>query len=84
MRVGATPLTYHYATYFDTTTYPRCGITGQLEVGVRFQQFSLSAYMEAMTWGESAEVPMPYWPGHYSYQPASRMLTIGGQISYAF
>ena len=77
VRVGATPLTYQYATYFDTTAWPRCGITGQLEAGVRYQRFSLSAFVEVMTWGASAVVQDAY--GDYSFQPDSRMLTLGGQ-----
>jgi len=77
VRIGATPLTYQHATYFDTTLYPRCGIDVQMELGVRFEQFSVSAYLEEMTWGESAVV-------RDSLQPASRMLTIGGKLGYSF
>ncbi len=81
-RIGMTALTYQYATYFDTAVYPRCGVTGQLELGVRFQKFSLSAFFEAMTWAESAAVTDAF--GNASYQPESRMLTIGGKLSYTF
>jgi hypothetical protein len=77
IRVGVTPLTYQHATYFDTTVYPRCGLTGQMQLGVRYQKFSLSAFAEVMTWGASAIVD-------YSYQPESRMLTVGGQLGYTF
>lgn len=77
VRVGATPLTYQHATFFDTTVFPRCGITGRMELGVRFQKFAMSAVVEGMSWGQSADV-------EGSFQPASRMLTVGGQISYAF
>ena len=76
-RIGATPLTYQHATYFDTTVYPRCGITGQLQAGVRYKGFSLSAYAEVMTWAASAIV-------EDSYQPDSRMITVGGQLGYMF
>jgi hypothetical protein len=82
LRVGATPLNYQHATYFDATVYPRCGLTAQSELGVRFQKFSLSAFMEVMTWGQSAEVMGPY--GDYVLQPASQMLTVGGKLSYTF
>jgi hypothetical protein len=81
-RIGITPLTYQYATYFDSTAWPRCGLTGRIELGVRFQRFSLSAVAEAMTWSESAVVQDAYGDG--SLQPASRMLTIGAQIGYTF
>jgi hypothetical protein len=76
-RIGFTPLTYQYATYFDTTAYPRCGLTGQAELGVRFRKFSLAAYLELMTWGASAM-------GRDSYQPASEMFTFGGKLGYTF
>ncbi len=82
MRFGVTPLTYQYATYFDTVVYPRCGLTGQMELGVRFQKFSLSACVEAMTWGKSNLATDAY--GNVSFQPDSRMLTIGGKLAYTF
>jgi hypothetical protein len=84
VRVGVTPLTVQYATLTDpdylragSVVYPRCGVTGQMELGVRFQKFSASAFLEAFTWGESAVVGD-------SYQPASRMLTLGGKLGYTF
>ena len=77
VRFGITPLTHQYATYFDTALYPRCGLTGQSELGVRYRQFAAGAFLEAFTWGESAIV-------RDSFQPASRMLTIGGKLSYTF
>ena len=81
-RIGFTPVTYQYATYFDSVAYPKCGLTGRIEAGVRFQKFSLSACAEAMTWAQSDAVTDPY--GDISFQPASRMITIGGQLSYTF
>ena len=83
VRFGVTPLTYQYATYFDTTAWPRCGITGQLEAGVRYQRFSLSAFVEVMTWGASAAVEDAYGDPP-TFQPDSRMLTLGGKLSYTF
>ncbi len=76
-RVGATPLTYQYATYFETVVYPKCGVTGQAELGVRCKNYSISAFLEGMTWGKSAMV-------RDTYQPESRMLTIGGKVAYTF
>jgi len=83
-RIGATPFTYQYSDYFDpdtqlngTVLYPRCGITGQAELGVRFQRFSLSACFECMTWGESAVV-------RDSSQPNSTMVTVGAKLGYTF
>jgi len=87
VRFGLTPLTYQDAsgsvglyvnTGFDPAPlYPKCGVTGKMELGVRFQRFCASAYLEAMTWGESAVV-------RDSFQPESRMLTLGGQLGYTF
>jgi hypothetical protein len=76
-RVGFTPLTYQYASYYDTALYPKCGVTVKGEFGIRFQRFAASAYAEVMTWGESAVV-------RDSFQPNSRMVTIGGQVGYTF
>jgi hypothetical protein len=76
-RFGITPLTHQYATYFDTVVYPRCGVTGRAELGVYFQRLWASAVVEVMTWSESADV-------EGTFQPASRMLTIGGQLGYTF
>lgn len=76
-RFGLTPLTYQYASGFDTALYPKCGVTGKLELGVRVMHFSAELYLEAFTWGESAVV-------RDSFQPDSRMLTVGGQLGYTF
>ena len=77
VRFGVTPLTYQHATYFETTVYPKCGVTGRAELGVHYQRLSFSAVVEAMTWSESADV-------RGTFQPASRMLTVGGQLGYTF
>lgn len=77
MRVGMTPLTYQYVSYFDIALYPRCGVTAQAEAGVRFQKFSISACFEYMAWGQSGVV-------RDSYQPQSEMFTIGGKVGYTF
>jgi hypothetical protein len=76
-RFGLTPLTYQHVSYYDVALYPRCGVTAQAELGVRFQKVSVSAYLEAMTWGESAVV-------RDCLQPESRMFTVGGKLSYTF
>jgi hypothetical protein len=81
-RIGVTPLTYQHATYFDTVVWPRCGVTGQLELGLRYSKCSLSAFAEVMTWGAS-EVVTDAWGG-YSFQPESRMVTVGGKFAYTF
>lgn len=84
VRFGLTPLTFQSINFpvtddycVNTSLYPRCGVTGKMELGVRFQRLAVSAYLEGFTWGESAE-------SRGSLQPASRMLTIGGQLGYTF
>jgi hypothetical protein len=83
-RFGLTPLTFQSINFpvpdyycVNTTLYPKCGVTGKMELGVRFQRLAVSAYLEGFTWGESAVA-------RGSLQPASRMLTIGGQLGYTF
>ncbi len=77
VRFGVTPLTFQHATYFDTTVYPKLGVTGQARLGVSYHRFTADAYLEAFTWGESAVV-------RDSFQPNSRMLTVGGELGYSF
>jgi hypothetical protein len=60
-----------------SVVYPRIGVTGQAQLGVACRHFSLSAFTEVMTWGESAMV-------RGSLQPASVMFTVGGMVSYTF
>jgi hypothetical protein len=80
-RFGITPLTYENSG--GVNLYPRCGATGQAQAGVRFQKFSVAAYIECMTWAQSNTVT--YYSSGYSYlQPASTMFTFGGQIAYTF
>jgi hypothetical protein len=76
-RFGLTPLTYQSASCSDTALYPRCGVTSKAELGVRVMRFSASAYLETFTWAESAVESD-------TFQPASRMLTVGGQLGYTF
>jgi hypothetical protein len=83
-RVGLTAFTYQYADIADpyygtggSVLYPRLGVTSQAELGVACRRFSLSAYTEVMTWGESAVV-------RDSLQPASLMLTVGARVGYTF
>ena len=51
VRFGLTPLTYQAASCSDNALYPRCGVTGKAELGVRFQRFWASGYIEVMTLG---------------------------------
>ena len=76
-RVGVTPLTYESIAYYGLAMYPRCGVTAQAELGIRFQKFLMAATVETMTWNES-----PVVDG--SFQPNSSLLTVGGKIAYTF
>jgi hypothetical protein len=53
-----------------------------LELGARFHRVSLSAVAEIFTWQASAATQDGY--GDISWQPDSRMVTIGGQLGYTF
>jgi hypothetical protein len=76
-RVGMTALTYERVSDVDAVLYPRLGVVGQAELGVRSGHFSLSAYMESMTWGESKIV-------RDICQPNSSLFTLGLQGVLAF
>jgi hypothetical protein len=76
-RVGMTAFTYDHAAILDEPLWPKCGIMGSVELGLRGPHFSASAYFEAMTWRESAEADD-------AFQPNSQMYTIGGKIAYTF
>lgn len=76
-RIGCTPINYQYATWFDVPVYPRIGITGQAEAGVRGDWLFLAAFFEAMTWSQSNVA-------QDSFQPDSRMLTVGVKAGVSF
>ena len=85
-RFGLTPLTFQHLSFpFPAPTrmpiapialYPKCGVTGKAELGVRFQRLTVSAYLEGFTWAHRR--------GARPSQPESRMLTVGGQLGYTF
>lgn len=76
-RIGATAFTYSYASIADEPVWPRCGITSQVEVGLRGKHFFLSGECEVMTWSESSVV-------EGLYQPNSQMVTVGGRCGLHF
>ncbi len=69
-RLGATPLTYEHATWGDAVLYPRCGMTGQLEAGLRGQHLFCAAVSEVLTWRQSP-------PARGVLQPDSMLFTVG-------
>ena len=76
-RVGLTAVTYEQVTLNDAVLYPKPGVTGQIEVGLRGRRLALSAFCESMNWGESAVV-------RDTLQPESRLLLLGGRLAYRF
>lgn len=69
-RIGCTALTYEHATFFDAVLYPKTGITGQLEAGLRGRHFFCSAISEVLTWRQSAVA-------RGALQPESTLFTVG-------
>ena len=61
----------------DAVLYPRLGAVGQAELGLRSGHFSLSGYLETMTWGRSKIA-------RDILQPDSTLLTVGLQAAMAF
>lgn len=76
-RIGCTPLTYQRVEDFATTLYPQCGLTGQLEAGIRGRRFFLSVLYEGISWTHSDVV-------RESLQPASQLTTFGIKAGYSF
>jgi len=69
-RIGLTAITLERVSLDDLALYPGVGLLGQLEAGVRGRRFYLSAFFEAMSWGESDDV-------RGCFQPQSEMYTVG-------
>ena len=76
-RIGSTVLTYEHVTWNNVTLYPKLGITGQLELGLRGRHVFLASSFEGMTWGESNV-------RRDSLQPISRMVTVGLHAGLSF
>jgi hypothetical protein len=76
-RIGCTAVTYQRVSYFDVTLYPKAGLTGQLEAGLRSRRLLLAAFFEAFAWSQSEIV-------RDTLQPNSRMYTIGLKTGFSF
>jgi hypothetical protein len=70
-RVGFTAVTYEHATWGDVSLYPKPGMIGQAELGVRGKRWFLAGSLEVMTWAESNA------GRDDAYQPASQLFTAG-------
>ena len=55
-RLGSTAFTYEHETWGDAVLHPQFGLTGQLEAGVRGENFFCAAVSEFFTWRQS---PVP-------------------------
>ncbi|MEN6459293.1 MAG: hypothetical protein ABFC63_10210 [Thermoguttaceae bacterium] len=74
-RLGCTAMTYQMASLDDAAPlFPRVNISSQVECGLRYGHFSMSACFESMTWQHSAEARG--W-----IQPDSRMTTVGLKLA---
>ncbi|MGA2068551.1 MAG: hypothetical protein ABSG86_26500 [Thermoguttaceae bacterium] len=83
--IGVTPFAYNKASDVDSPIYPRTGLAGQVELGLRAGRLSVAGYFEGLTWGHSKTVMMGSEYGVVDVmQPDSRMYTVGGKIAYAF
>jgi hypothetical protein len=69
-RIGCTAVTYEHATFFDAVLYPKTGLTGQLEAGLRGQHFFCSAISEVFSWRQSSIA-------RGALQPESTLFTVG-------
>jgi hypothetical protein len=76
-RIGATVFTYDRAVICDEPLWPRCGVTSQLEIGLRGKHFFLSGECEVMSFSASP-VAQDF------YQPSSQMVTVGGRLGFHF
>lgn len=76
-RIGATAITFEHAADMVEALWPRCGLTTEVELGLRGERFFLSATCEAMTWSHSSVV-------EDAFQPNSEFVTIGGKLGFRF
>jgi hypothetical protein len=76
-RIGLTAITYQRVSYFDVTLYPKLGMTGQLEAGLRGRRLFAALFLESFTWSQSSTV-------QDTLQPASLLFTAGLKTGFTF
>ena len=81
-RIGCTAMTYQYATWGGVALYPKAGLTGQLECGLRGRSVFVSVFTEVFSWGHS-DVVENYLQEDF-FQPDSRQFTIGLKTGFCF
>jgi hypothetical protein len=76
-RIGVTAITLERATLNDVALYPKPGVIGQLEAGIRGEHLFVGAFFEGFSWQQSAVVRG--W-----LQPNSKMYTVGLKTGFYF
>ena len=76
-RMGATALTYQFASINQRPLWPRVGLFANAEMGLRGPRFFIAARAEVMSLAQSSVVQDPY-------QPNSLMVTAGGRLGFMF
>jgi hypothetical protein len=76
-RIGMTAVTYDFASIGERPLWPRPGVMGNLEVGMRGQRYFAAARAEVMSWEQSSTV-------QDAFQPHSIMYTVGGRLGVMF
>ncbi len=76
-RVGATVLTYDFASIGDRPLWPTPSVMANAEIGIRGSRFYAAVRAEVMRWEDSPIV-------QDAYQPRSTMYTVGGRLGVMF
>jgi len=76
-RIGATALTYQFASINDRPLWPKPGVLANAELGLRGSRFFVATRVEVMSWAQSSVV-------QDSFQPNSLMVTVGGRLGFMF
>jgi hypothetical protein len=76
-RIGATVVTYDYATIGDRPMWPTPGVVANSEIGLHCTHFFAALRGEVMRWEDSGVV-------QGAYQPRSTMYTVGGRLGFMF
>ncbi|MBN2578336.1 MAG: hypothetical protein JXB10_05035 [Pirellulales bacterium] len=76
-RLGCTAINFEHVSYYDVTLYPKAGLMGGFEGGIRGQRLHLAAYFQAFGFHQSAAV-------RETLQPDSSWLTVGLKAGFSF
>jgi hypothetical protein len=76
-RIGCTAVNFQYVSYYDVILYPKIGLQGEVEGGVRGRRTHLAVYLQTFNFGESAVV-------RDTLQPESQLLTVGLKAGFSY